>query len=52
MVGPKDDRSARRLGVSWAANIQDALAMARKNSGHNDVVALTIPPFFYINVKS
>jgi hypothetical protein len=52
MVGPKDDRSARRLGVSWAANIQDALAMARKNSGHDDVVALTIPPFFYINVKS
>ena len=52
MVGPKDDRSARRLGVSWAASLNDALAMARKNSGHDDVVALTIPPFFYVNVKS
>lgn len=52
MVGPKDDRSARRLGVSWAPSLPDALAMARRNSGHDDVAALTIPPFFYVNVKS
>jgi len=32
--------------------LSDALATARKNSGHDDVVALTIPPFFYVNVKS
>jgi hypothetical protein len=50
MVGPKDDRSARRLGVSWAPNIHEALAMARKN-GKDDVVASTLPPFFYVNVK-
>jgi hypothetical protein len=52
MVGPKDDRSARRLGVSWAPDMQSAFAMARKNNGHDDVVALTIPPFLYVNVQS
>ncbi len=50
IVGPKNDRSARRLGCSWAPNINEALAMARKN-GKDDVVALTIPPFMYVNVK-
>jgi hypothetical protein len=47
LVGPKDDRQARRLGVSWAPNLEDALAMARKASGGDSVVAHTIPPFFY-----
>lgn len=51
MVGPKDDRAARRLGCSWAPNIHEALAIARGGKGHDDVVALTIPPFFYVNVN-
>jgi len=51
IVGPKDDRSARRLGVSWAPNMNAALEMARKKNGKDDVVALTVPPFLYVNVR-
>ncbi|MFN7920364.1 MAG: lactate racemase domain-containing protein [Bryobacteraceae bacterium] len=51
VVGPKDDRAARRLGCNWAPSMQDALAMARKAGVGDDVVALTIPPFFYANVR-
>jgi len=47
LVGPKDDRAAKRLGVSWAPNLDDALAMARQATGGDSVVAHTVPPFFY-----
>jgi hypothetical protein len=50
LVGPKEPRVAQRLGVDWARNLDDALAMAREISGEDDVVALTMPPFFYANV--
>lgn len=52
LVGPKDPGVAKRLGVDWAKNLDDALAMAREISGDDDVVALTMPPFFYANVLS
>lgn len=51
LVGPKDDRVAKRLGVDWARNLKDALGMAREISGEDDVVALTMPPFIYVNVQ-
>jgi len=51
LVGPKDDRVAKRLGVDWARNLKDALSMAREISGEDDVVALTMPPFIYVNVQ-
>lgn len=47
LVGPKDDRVAKRLGVSWSPNIEHALGAAREITGGHDVVGLTIPPFFY-----
>ena len=47
LVGPKDDRQSRRLGVSWAPNLEEALVMARRSTGGESVVALTVPPFFY-----
>ena len=50
LVGPPDDRQAKRLGVSWAKDLRDALAMAREATGGNDVVGLTIPPFLYAEV--
>lgn len=50
LVGPPDDRQAKRLGVSWAKSLRDALAMAREATGGNDVVGLTIPPFLYAEV--
>jgi hypothetical protein len=50
LVGPKDGRVAKRLGVSWAPSLNDALTMAKEASGGDDVAALTIPPFFYANV--
>ena len=31
LVGPKDDRSAKRLGVKWARNLDEALEMARSD---------------------
>ena len=46
LVGPPDDKAAKKLGVSWAPNLDRALAEARELSGE-DVVGLTIPPFFY-----
>jgi hypothetical protein len=52
LVGPKEPRIAQQLGVDWAKNLDDALAMAREISGDDDVVALTMPPFFYANVSS
>ena len=51
LVGPKDDRVAKRLGVDWAKNLDHALGMAREISGEDDVVALTMPPFLYVNVQ-
>ena len=52
LVGPKDDRAARRLGVSWAPDLDSALAVSREASGGDSVVALTIPPFFYTTDRS
>ena len=51
LVGPKDDRVAKRLGVDWARNLNDGLGVAREISGEDDVVALTMPPFIYVNVQ-
>ena len=51
LVGPKDDRAAKKMGVDWAKNLDQALAMAREVSGEDDVVALTMPPFLYVNVQ-
>jgi hypothetical protein len=51
LVGPKTDAAARRLGVSWAPNVSDALDQARECTGGDAVAALTIPPFFYFNVQ-
>ena len=51
LVGPKDDRIARRLGVDWAKSLEHALGMAREITGEDDVVALTMPPFLYVNVQ-
>lgn len=50
LVGPKSDSPARQLGVSWSPNLDHALSQAREATGGNDVVALTIPPFFYVEV--
>jgi hypothetical protein len=50
LVGPEDDRVAKRLGVSWASSLERALARARERSGGGDVVGLTIPPFLYVQV--
>lgn len=51
LVGPENDRAARRLGVAWAASLPHALGWARELTGGNDVVALTIPPFMYLSVN-
>jgi hypothetical protein len=48
LVGPASDAAAKRLGVSWAPNLSHALARAKERSGGGDVVAPTIPPFFYV----
>ncbi len=50
VVGPKDDRVTRRLGVSWSPSLDRALSETREATGGDDVVALTMPPFFYPNV--
>lgn len=50
LVGPPDDRAAKRLGVGWAPNLEHALSRARELTGGNDVIALTIPPFMYLAV--
>jgi hypothetical protein len=51
LVGPENDRAARRLGVAWAASLRHALGWARELTGGDDVVALTIPPFMYLSVN-
>jgi hypothetical protein len=51
LVGPKSDAQAKRLGVKWAPSMPAALEMARANRSGDDVVASTVPPFFYVNVK-
>ena len=51
LVGPQDDTAAKKLGVSWAPNLDRALDEAREVTGGNDVAALTIPPFFYWTVE-
>lgn len=48
IVGPSDDRAARRLGVTWAKSMDHALGLAREKAGGDSIAALTIPPFFYI----
>ena len=50
LVGPPDDRAAKRLGVSWAPSLAHALGMAREKTGGDDVAGLTIPPFMYLSV--
>jgi hypothetical protein len=52
LVGPPNDRVAKRLGVSWAPSLQHALGQARELTGGDNVVALSIPPFMYLNVAS
>ncbi len=47
LVGPQNDASAKRLGVSWAPSLSRALDQAAEVAGGRKVVALTIPPFFY-----
>ncbi len=48
LVGPKDASVAKRLGVSWEKNLDRALAEACEITGDDDIVAMTIPPFFYV----
>ncbi|MGH9338433.1 MAG: lactate racemase domain-containing protein [Acidobacteriota bacterium] len=50
LVGPENDRSAKRLGVSWSPSLGHALGWAREITGGEEVVALTIPPFMYLRV--
>jgi lactate racemase len=49
LVGPRSDKQAKKLGVSWAPSMNAALEMARQG-GKDDVVASTVPPFFYVSV--
>ena len=35
-----DDRQARRLGISWAPKLDDALAMSRQASGGDSVASV------------
>lgn len=51
IVGPPDDKGAKRLGVDWAPNLEAALGMAKEITGELDVLGLTIPPFLYVNVE-
>ena len=51
LVGPPDDRQAKRLGVAWAPSLDHALGMARDLSGGTNIAALTMPPFFYATVQ-
>jgi hypothetical protein len=52
LVGPQDDTVARRLGVSWSPSLEHALDRARERTGGDRVVGMTMPPFFYVDVKS
>lgn len=51
LVGPRDDRAAKRLRVDWAPSLGHALGLAREITGGNDVVGLSIPPFIYVKVQ-
>ena len=51
LAGPKSGYAAKRLGVSWAPDLEHALGQAREVTGGDDVVALTIPPFMYMQVN-
>jgi len=51
LVGPPNGTSAKRLGVAWAPNLKHALGQARELTGGENVVALSIPPFMYLNVR-
>ena len=51
LVGPPDGRIAGKLGVSWAPSLEGALARARELTGGNNIVALSLPPFAYLNVQ-
>ena len=50
IVGPGDDEVTKRLGVSWSPSLERALAEAREITEGDDVAALTVPPFFYVNI--
>jgi len=52
LVGPPNDKAAKRLGVGWAPDLDHALAQAREWAPGRSTCALTIPPFFYCNVVS
>lgn len=47
LVGPRSNSAANRLGVSWSPSMDHALGQAKEATGGADVVAVTIPPFFY-----
>ena len=47
LVGPADDRVAKRIGVGWAPSLSTALGMAREAAAGDRVVAMTVPPFRY-----
>jgi hypothetical protein len=51
LVGPKTDAQAKRLGVAWAPSLKHALGQARELTGGDEIVALSIPPFMYLNVR-
>ncbi len=50
LVGPRDDKTAKKLGVDWAPSINHALGLAREINSGDDVVGLSIPPFLYVKV--
>ena len=50
LVGPPNDKAAKRLGVSWSPSLDHALGQAAESSGGDQVAGLTIPPFFYCKV--
>ncbi len=51
LVGPPDDKAARKLGVSWAPSFEHALAMTKEATGGDDIMAITLPPFAYLTVQ-
>jgi lactate racemase len=51
LVGPHNDKMAKRLGVSFSPSLDHALARAKEITAGDDVVALSLPPFLYLNVQ-
>jgi hypothetical protein len=51
LVGPPSPAVARKLGVSWAPNLAQALGRAKERTGGNEVVGLSIPPFLYVKAE-